>query len=63
MVAATSGMSTYRIDIYNILSTIVNQTMSLPIIKSDLSDSDSKVKKNYLFENDYSFINTIIISA
>ncbi len=43
MIAMTSGVSPRGIDTYNIPPTMVNQQMSLPIIKSDLNDSDPKV--------------------
>jgi len=39
----TSGISPRGIDPYNLPPTMVNQQMSLPIIKSDLNDSDPKV--------------------
>jgi hypothetical protein len=43
MLAMTSGVSPRGIDTYNLPPTMVNQQMSLPIIKSDLNDSDPKV--------------------
>ena len=43
MLAMTSGVSPRGIDTYNLPPTMINQTMSLPIIKSDLNDSDPKV--------------------
>lgn len=43
MLAMTSGVSPRGIDTYNLPPTMVNQPMSLPIIKSDLNDSDPKV--------------------
>ncbi|CAF0806340.1 unnamed protein product [Rotaria sordida] len=45
MIAMASGISPRGIDTYSIPSTMVNQAMSLPIIKSDLSDSDPKRKR------------------
>jgi hypothetical protein len=47
MLAMTSGVSPRGIDTY-IPATMVNQQqMSLPIIKSDLNDSDPKVLFDY----------------
>lgn len=43
MLAMTTGVSPRGIDTFNIPPTMVNQQMSLPIIKTDLNDSDSKV--------------------
>jgi hypothetical protein len=43
MLAMTSGISPRGIDPYHLPPTMVNQQMSLPIIKSDLNDSDPKV--------------------
>ncbi len=43
MLAMTSGISPRGLDPYNLPPTMVNQQMSLPIIKSDLNDSDPKV--------------------
>jgi hypothetical protein len=56
MIAMTSGVSPRGIDTYNIPPTMVNQQMSLPIIKSDLNDSDPKVLIFFFF-----FINYFII--
>lgn len=43
MLAMTSGVSPRGIDTYNLPPTMLNPQMSLPIIKSDLNDSDPKV--------------------
>ncbi|UJR35845.1 hypothetical protein I4U23_028589 [Adineta vaga] len=45
MLAMTSGVSPRGIDTYNIPPTMINQSMALPIIKSDLNDSDPKRKR------------------
>ena len=44
MLAMTSGVSPRGIDTYNLPPTMLNQHMSLPIIKSDLNDNDPKVR-------------------
>jgi hypothetical protein len=44
MVAMTSGVSPRGIDTYNLPPTMIHSQMSLPIIKSDLNDSDPKVE-------------------
>jgi hypothetical protein len=43
MLAMTSGVSPRGIDTYHLPPTMVNQQMSLPIIKSDISEADPKV--------------------
>ena len=43
MIAMTTGVSPRGIDTYNIPPTMINQHMTLPIIKSESSDSDPKV--------------------
>ena len=43
MVTMAPGVSPRAIDTYNIPPTIVNQHMSLPIIKSEQNDNDPKV--------------------
>jgi hypothetical protein len=48
MIAMTSGVSPRGIDTYNLPPTMINQPMSLPIIKSDLNDSDPKVNQFFL---------------
>jgi hypothetical protein len=53
MLAMTSGVSPRGIDTYNIPPTMVNQQMSLPIIKSDLNDSDPKVLIDYFIFSIY----------
>ncbi|CAF4974575.1 unnamed protein product, partial [Rotaria sp. Silwood1] len=45
MVAMTSGVSPRTIDNYNIPSAMLNQHMSLPIIKSEQNDNDPKRKR------------------
>jgi len=45
MLAMTSSVSPRGLDAYNIPPTMINQQMSLPIIKSDLNDSDPKRKR------------------
>lgn len=52
MIALTSGISPRGIDTYNLPSTMLNQHMSLPIIKSEQNDNDPKVclnNKEFLF--------------
>lgn len=49
MVALTSGVSPRGIDNYSLQPTLLNQHMSLPIIKSEQNDNDPKVCLN-LFE-------------
>jgi hypothetical protein len=43
MLAMTSGISPRGIDTYNLPPTMLNQHMSLPIIKSEQNDNDPKV--------------------
>lgn len=47
MLAMTSGVSPRGIDAYHLPPTMVNQQMSLPISKSDLSDADPKVNDRH----------------
>jgi hypothetical protein len=46
MIALTSGISPRGIDTYNLPPTMLNQHMSLPIIKSEQNDNDPKVCLN-----------------
>lgn len=43
MLSMTSGVSPHTIENYSIPPTMLNQHMSLPIIKSDPNDNDPKV--------------------
>jgi transposase-like protein len=45
MIALTSGISPRGIDTYNLPPTMLNQHMSLPIIKSEQNDNDPKRKR------------------
>ena len=45
MLAMTSGISPRAMDTYSLPQTMLNSHMSLPIIKSDLNDNDSKVDR------------------
>jgi hypothetical protein len=48
MIAITSGISPRGIDTYNLPPTMLNQHMSLPIIKSEQNDNDPKVYSNFI---------------
>ncbi|CAF5209391.1 unnamed protein product, partial [Rotaria magnacalcarata] len=45
MMTMASGVSPHTMDNYNIPPTMLNQHMSLPIIKSELNDNDPKRKR------------------
>ena len=55
-----SGISPRGLDVYSMPTTMVNQSMSLPTIKSDLNDSDPKVNQSPPL---FSHIDVILCSA
>ena len=64
MLAMTAGVSPRGIDTYNIPPTMLNQHMSLPIIKSEQNDNDPKVCLNFmLLFYFYFFINICSVNV
>lgn len=47
MLSVAAGVSPRGLDTYGMSATLVNQPMSLPIIKSESNDTDSKVHLHF----------------